>query len=113
MFNPFDLADVVCAKDNVLVANDGHAVVCDFGLSQTLGEVWMIGNATTTAASLRWQPPELMLSDEVRPTPLSDIWSFACTACEVCTRKTSPIICKPDEDTHTFLFEDMGREDPL
>lgn len=87
----------------MLVNDEGHAVLTDFGLSKVLVELTgPSGNTTTTiAGSVRWQAPEQMFDDDEeseeevcdiskhspRPSPApslaSDVWSFACTAYEV------------------------------
>jgi len=77
--------------NNVLVTEDFHAVLSDFGLSRVIGD--LVGpSANTTGAiggSVRWQAPELVLEDEnvpnIRPNFSSDIWAFACTAYELLT----------------------------
>lgn len=81
------------SQNNILVDNDGHAVLSDFGLSRILvgGPK---GTTTLNAASVRWQAPQVFSAEEddlqtVR-TPTSDVWSFACTAYEVATRVSVP-----------------------
>jgi serine/threonine protein kinase len=73
-------------QTNVLINDDGHAVLCDFGLSQIVEEVLEPTGCTTTstAGSLRWDAPEVLASDApTRLTPASDVWSFGCTGYEV------------------------------
>jgi serine/threonine protein kinase len=78
------------------VDDDRRAVLSDFGLSRVIGDSsGPTGYTTTTvAASVRWQAPELLFDGEedeeeeplsplLAPSPMSDVWSFACTAYEV------------------------------
>lgn len=74
---------------NILVNDDGHACLTDFGMS-------LISEATANnygsihgGGAMRWSAPEV-LDPEVfgletgRPTFDSDVFSFACTCFEVC-----------------------------
>jgi serine/threonine protein kinase len=63
-------------KTNVLITADGTAVISDFGASHTLGGPY-VGDLPCTNN----HPPEFLRGDT--PTTASDIWSMACTACEV------------------------------
>jgi serine/threonine protein kinase len=83
------------AQNNVLITDDHHAVLSDFGLSKVIDElVTSTGNVTSTQGGcVRWQAPELVvvgnadLDDQLTParsvTRVSDVWSFGCTAYEV------------------------------
>ncbi len=66
---------------NILVSDDGHALITDFGLSSIAQEF------TTATASFRWMAPERFDAeeDEVRASTSWDIWSFACLCYEVRT----------------------------
>ncbi|KAF5355927.1 hypothetical protein D9756_004143 [Leucocoprinus leucothites] len=68
---------------NVLVSDSGHAVIADFGISHiasSLSTSTQISNGTP-----RWTAPELVIDETARPTPQSDIWSYACLCYEVLT----------------------------
>ncbi|KAJ7595485.1 kinase-like domain-containing protein [Mycena floridula] len=72
--------------NNVLIANDGHAVLSDFGLSQVLEELvgptgWTLTNPDS--GPLRWQAPELLMDDSCPLNAAADVWSFGCTAYEL------------------------------
>jgi len=85
--------------NNVLITDDDHAVVSDFGLSTVIDElVTSTGNVTSTLGGLvRWQAPELIVvgnadfDEQLTParsvTRVSDVWSFGCTAYELLTGK--------------------------
>ncbi|KAN0078207.1 Protein kinase-like domain containing protein [Tylopilus felleus] len=84
---------------NILVSDEGHALISDFGLSTVVEEL-SLTDATVRAAQLgtsllagstRWMAPELILSlveDDGVPCPVtreSDVFSFACVCLEVAT----------------------------
>jgi len=79
-------------KNNVLITDTYHAVLTDFGLSQVIEDlIGPSGNTTSMCqGTVRWMAPELVLDDEnnemLRLTFGSDVWSFGCTAYEVCLR---------------------------
>lgn len=80
------------SKNNILISDDGYALLSDFGLAGLVDEIaGQEKNTTTTAGSLRWQAPELLCMEEEdldgTKTLASDIWAFACTVFEVCTFK--------------------------
>lgn len=68
-------------QNNILVNNDGHAVLCDFGLSAALQDD---STALTTSNSgvgcPRYLAPERM---EGKPTLEGDIYAFGCVGLEV------------------------------
>ncbi|KIM37613.1 hypothetical protein M413DRAFT_448407 [Hebeloma cylindrosporum] len=74
--------------NNVLITDEGRAVLCDFGLSQVVEDLgrptgFTLSNPDT--GPVRWQAPEF-LEGEVEPATLaSDVWSFGCTAFELLT----------------------------
>ena len=64
---------------NVLISDDGHTLLCDFGLTRhdhVLTSTTMSGSGT-----LRWQAPELW--DGAHKSYASDIYAFAMTIVEV------------------------------
>ncbi|KAF8120541.1 kinase-like domain-containing protein [Boletus edulis] len=85
---------------NILISDEGHALISDFGLSTVVEEL-SLTDATLRAAQLgtsllagstRWMAPELILSliEDVdgAPCPVtreSDVFSFACVCLEVAT----------------------------
>lgn len=72
---------------NILVHDDGHACLMDFGLAQIQDEQMMaLGQINSnTGTSLRWSAPELLKPASVKTlkTEKSDVYSFACTAVEM------------------------------
>jgi serine/threonine protein kinase len=106
-------------QDNVLIADDGRAVLSDFGISR----VW-VNNATITAptsvmGSCRWMAPELLGSadeqDHPSHTKASDVWAFGMVvyvriSSRLCTdillmtrRRRSPESCR------TVIVDPMGQ----
>jgi len=75
-------------QNNVLITDSCRAVLTDFGLSQVIEElIGPTGNTTSPAqGAFRWMAPELVLDDSLtlQLTFSSDVWSFGCTAYEVC-----------------------------
>ena len=74
---------------NILIDDNGNACLTDFGMSLiTPATAYNYGSVHGGGAT-HWQAPELMDPEEfdsnsTRPTPQSDVYSFACTALEVC-----------------------------
>ncbi|KIO04986.1 hypothetical protein M404DRAFT_530662 [Pisolithus tinctorius Marx 270] len=67
--------------DNVLIAQDGRALLTDFGLSIHLNSSFTMTTHLPCGGSLRWMAPELADSTEgMHATVESDIWSFGMTA---------------------------------
>ena len=77
------------SKNNILISDDGSALLSDFGLAGFVTEFVGAEHSTTTmAGSLCWQASELLLNEDDDNPPktlASDIWAFACTVFEVCT----------------------------
>lgn len=74
--------------NNVLITDDGRAVLSDFGLSKVMED--LIGPTGFTPSNpevgpLRWQAPEFLEDETCRPSLFTDIWSFGCTAYELLT----------------------------
>ena len=84
-------------KHNVLVDDDGHAKLCDFGLLRLVRDsaptvMTITSNHTGT---IRYLSYELVLhddDDDPRPTTASDVWALACIGWEVCYFVLSSII---------------------
>jgi serine/threonine protein kinase len=68
-------------KSNILIDQEGHAKLTDFGLSVVLAEEEV--TATTSSGPYRWNAPELFVGEDVFRTCESDIYAFGCTCLEV------------------------------
>lgn len=106
--------------NNVLITDEGRAVLCDFGLSKVIEELGHTSGLTSSpgaAGPIRWQAPELMQDDDAEMTLSSDIWSFGCTAFEILagvlpySHRTKDALvlrdmnngCKPSSDNEYLL----------
>ncbi|KAK1229314.1 hypothetical protein PQX77_007632 [Marasmius sp. AFHP31] len=70
---------------NVLITRLLRACIADFGLSR-IADTQSIGvnSSTRSAGTMRWLAPEL-LSGDMRPSKMSDMYSFACVCYEIFT----------------------------
>jgi len=75
---------------NILVDENGSAIITDFGLSKVLGDMTDSANMAGTslfAGSTRWMAPELIaaLVEDFRPTitTFSDVYAFASICLEI------------------------------
>jgi serine/threonine protein kinase len=78
-------------KHNILVDDDGHACLCDFGLGNIYESVGPAFVTSVFAGSMRWMAPELVLSnndpDIAQRLPRStqtDVYSFGSVVFQVC-----------------------------
>jgi serine/threonine protein kinase len=79
-------------QGNILIDDNGRAIITDFGLSKVMEELSGSLNRHTSffAGSARWMAPELMSSlvrDDSRAPPIttsSDVYAFSCVCLEVC-----------------------------
>ncbi|KAG6329038.1 hypothetical protein ID866_10051 [Astraeus odoratus] len=71
---------------NVLISDDGRALLTDFGLSHTVQSSFSMTTPSRQGGSLNWMPPEFLDGEtESGPTIAGDIWSFGMTALELFT----------------------------
>ncbi|KAF8904847.1 kinase-like domain-containing protein [Mucidula mucida] len=73
---------------NVLVSDDFHCVLADFGIS-LMAETQAPGSTTLSQGTTRWLPPEMIDTSlfEKAYLPARDIYSFGCTVIEMYTGK--------------------------
>ncbi|KAG9009032.1 hypothetical protein FRB90_008630 [Tulasnella sp. 427] len=72
---------------NVLIKDDGHAAICDFGLAQVLDEEFeRLASQTIHRGTVRWTSPE-RLDDDGPLAPSSDVWSWAWLIWEIMTEQ--------------------------
>ena len=77
----------------MLVDDQGHACICDFGLSSIMHGMDFTDFASTTKSTrgtTRWMAPELLYPEKYglkkfTPTFESDVYTFACVILEVRT----------------------------
>ncbi|KAG9012381.1 hypothetical protein FRB93_001804 [Tulasnella sp. JGI-2019a] len=77
--NPITHGDVKPA--NVLIGDDGEAVLCDFGLAKAEAYAKVFETTGGFKGSIPYCSPEILDGDS--RTPSSDIWAWACTAGEI------------------------------
>ncbi|KAF8335297.1 kinase-like domain-containing protein, partial [Cantharellus anzutake] len=68
-------------QQNILIASDGRACICDFGLSRILDNNPTGFTFTTVGMSLRFSAPELL--DREDKTMEADIYAYGCTCIEI------------------------------
>ncbi|KAG8905008.1 Receptor-interacting serine/threonine-protein kinase 2 [Tulasnella sp. 403] len=72
-------------SDNVLITQDGHAVITDFGLSTILEDNPDMSSSLRTAGTLRWMAPELVVQENCIRSLATDVYSFGCVTLETFT----------------------------
>ncbi|CAK5265672.1 unnamed protein product [Mycena citricolor] len=97
---------VGCA--NILVNDNLHCLVSDFGQSELKSEVFRISGTGTPHGTLRWQAPELMLG-HCQLTPAMDIYAFAMCCVEILTLGKMPWPLSDDEDVRYFVIKENTR----
>ncbi|KIM61191.1 hypothetical protein SCLCIDRAFT_122578, partial [Scleroderma citrinum Foug A] len=77
---------------NVLISDNGEALLTDFGFSVAVNSSFSMAMSRTagTKGTLRWMSPEILDGDEISPE--ADVWAFGMTALELFTRK-DPFHC--------------------
>ncbi|KAL4072956.1 kinase-like domain-containing protein [Scleroderma yunnanense] len=73
--------------DNVLISNDGHALITDFGLSALLESSLSIAISEPHGGTYKYMAPEIW-EDPAKISAAGDVWAFGMTALELFTRRT-------------------------
>ncbi|KAG8941690.1 hypothetical protein FRC03_004195 [Tulasnella sp. 419] len=94
---------------NILVDDEGHARITDFGLSRIIEE-GHTGWTTSTGVSgtHRWMAPELMLTERSKPTTAADVYSMTLLALEIYTGK----VPFPHLDHVPFFMAIVAKKSP-
>lgn len=72
---------------NVLISDDGHALLTDFGTSHLAATSFSMTREQHPGGTLDWMAPEYLDTDELMMTTAGDVWAFGMTALELFTRK--------------------------
>ncbi|KAI6014349.1 kinase-like protein [Pisolithus marmoratus] len=73
---------------NVLISDEGHALLTDFGLSYLVDSSFSMTTDDRCGGTLNWMAPEFLNGEgNIVMTPAGDVWSFGMTALELFTRK--------------------------
>jgi len=72
-------------QGNILIDDDGHARICDFGLVRILRDERGSGLTTTTAhtGTTRYLAYELARDEDALPTTATDIYALGCVGLKV------------------------------
>ncbi|KAG6331062.1 hypothetical protein ID866_8023, partial [Astraeus odoratus] len=75
--------DPICHGDlkgsNVLISDDGDALLADFGLSFSHGQAFDSYSIPKGGGTLNWMAPEYLESQECSLTVEGDVWAFGMT----------------------------------
>ncbi|KAF7321723.1 Protein kinase domain-containing protein [Mycena kentingensis (nom. inval.)] len=93
---------------NILVDDNIHCLVADFGQSEMKSEVFRISGTSPPHGTLRWQAPELMLGHGQLTTAM-DVYGFAMCCVEVLTMGKVPWPLSSDEDVRHFVLKEHSR----
>ncbi|KIM53150.1 hypothetical protein SCLCIDRAFT_461898 [Scleroderma citrinum Foug A] len=72
---------------NVLVSDDGHALLTDFGSSRLAEASFSLVVKGDRKGTLDWMAPEHFQADKFTMSTASDVWAFGMTTLELFTRK--------------------------
>ncbi|CAF3967925.1 unnamed protein product [Rotaria magnacalcarata] len=93
-------------SDNILLRNNGSAVLSDFGLSKIIEDSSFYQNDSYTGA-IRWLAPELCFSHPEKSSFQSDVWAFGCVLLEIMTKK---LPWQDYYEKHTTLTNALANE---
>lgn len=104
---PYRLLHDDMLQANILVGDDRHALLADFGISRILDDgnpsAILSNPSSSSQGTLRWMAPERFDINTARPTKASDVYSFAITAWQV--RISLPWNIQALEDLQIFSGE--------
>ncbi|KAG8944680.1 hypothetical protein FRC04_001644 [Tulasnella sp. 424] len=71
--------------ENVLINDNGDALIMDFGLAMVMEENPLYSNSHRQGGSVRWMAPELLLNSKVTRSCNTDVYSYGGVVFEVMT----------------------------
>ncbi|PFH48794.1 hypothetical protein AMATHDRAFT_64627 [Amanita thiersii Skay4041] len=89
---------------NVLVDDQFHCVISDFGQSEMKSEAYRISGMPLPHGTLRWQAPELM-AGACDLTPAMDVYAFAICCVEILLMGRMPWLLHDDNDVRRFVLD--------
>ncbi|KAJ3975139.1 hypothetical protein EV361DRAFT_792931 [Lentinula raphanica] len=90
---------------NILVDDDIHCVISDFGQSEMRSEAYRISGTAPPHGTLRWQAPEIFTGSSNLLTAEMDVYAFAVCCTEILSLGRMPW---PLYDDHQVLNHIMG-----
>ncbi|RPD52291.1 kinase-like protein [Lentinus tigrinus ALCF2SS1-7] len=96
---------------NVLVSDEHHCVISDFGQSEIRSEAYRMSGLHFSHGTLRWQAPEVM-SGTSGLTKAVDVYAFAITCVELLTKGALPWPMADDDAVRHFVVHENTRPEP-
>ncbi|KAJ3563779.1 hypothetical protein NP233_g8719 [Leucocoprinus birnbaumii] len=72
---------------NILLSENHQPLIADFGLSYIALTATAGSTQFSSPGTTNWMAPELVISQNAKPTKMTDIWSFGCLCYEIYTGK--------------------------
>ncbi|KAG5722263.1 Tyrosine-protein kinase [Termitomyces sp. T112] len=95
---------------NVLVDEDVHCFISDFGQSEMKSEAYRISGAAPPRGTLRWQAPELMSGEsQLALTSQMDVYAYAISCVEIVSMGKLPWPLADDEAVRHFVLRENIR----
>ncbi|KAG6902523.1 hypothetical protein C0995_015340 [Termitomyces sp. Mi166 len=95
---------------NVLVDDNVHCVISDFGQSEMKSEAYRISGTTPPRGTLRWQAPELMSGEsQLALTPQMDVYAYAISCAEIVSMGKLPWPLADDDAVRHFVLKENTR----
>ncbi|KAG5637074.1 hypothetical protein H0H81_005844 [Sphagnurus paluster] len=95
---------------NILVDDDLHCVISDFGQSEMKSEAYRISGTAPLHGTLRWQAPELMSGmTQLALTPQMDVYAYAITCVEIIAWGKMPWPFQDDDAVRHFVLRENTR----
>ncbi|KAF9450882.1 kinase-like protein, partial [Macrolepiota fuliginosa MF-IS2] len=97
---------------NILISSDKRALIADFGMSTVAMTTKRESSpGGVTGYTIRFTAPEIMKRN-IKPTKMSDVWSFGCLCLEVFTGKAPFYWYKLDQCVVMALYKDEQPNQP-
>ncbi|KAG6864758.1 hypothetical protein C0991_007317 [Blastosporella zonata] len=95
---------------NVLVDDDMHCVISDFGQSEMKSEAYRLSGTMPPRGTLRWQAPELMSGlSQLALTAQMDVYAYAISCVEILSMGKMPWPLADDDAVRHFVLRENKR----